>query len=372
MLHVSSKTGKISPCRAVKDNCPYKDIHDKFNGHYETIEEIEDYIERKNSNSYESSLNRKKSYTEASLPRSIKESSAYQELLYSSMLPEGEEYTREVIEKYTLKNLDEKISQIASSNFYQHINRINSKDFEDMSPRDILENIRSRYSKVYSSSKIRTPKRLLEDGSNLQESSVAEIDDFMLESCEALARLESDELRAITLWSGDGHLFASKKDILSIDSNSSSDFDQWVKRNQREIVSEVPDKDIDEYISILNKAIQKGEESNSSRILYRGIRDDILSATKNLNEKYEIGKELSLNRITSSTIDPKIALNFGDFILEMKTSKGIGISPISDAGCDELEVLLASDTKFKIIGKKRIYNKDLDKYNTVIELEDIE
>lgn len=48
-FHLNLSTGKIGKCKATNGKCPFIDESDEFDGHYETIEEIEDYIERKNS-----------------------------------------------------------------------------------------------------------------------------------------------------------------------------------------------------------------------------------------------------------------------------------------------------------------------------------
>lgn len=375
-FHVSSKTGLIDTCRASTGRCPFIDASDPEQGHYSSIEEVEAYIERKNLLRSPGLQAEPSESKPKALPENIKRSTAYKNL-HSGFMPSDEGYKAEELENFALRALSNKLQEISEIENFSSlpVRSLNKDNFTEFSPRDNLEIIRSHYGNLYRNSVIRSPERLLPDGSNLQESSVAEIDDFILESCEALSELDTEEIRSLTLWTGEGYLFASKKDLLEREHGVifRDKFEQWTFESHVGIVKEVPDKDVDAYLDLVNSSIRKAEKSNSERVLYRGIREEtVLSKGSNGEylESYREGTELELDRISSFTIDPTVARNFGNTVLEIKTSKGVGISPISEMGVDELEVLMAKGTKFRAGKTKKILD-DTGNLLTVIELEDL-
>lgn len=104
MYHYNTETGVVGQCKAQKGRCPFIDASDTSSGHYETLSEIDEYLERKSSKdlsieSHDSSLCKTDFSSPESIERLKKEFSSNPTVILMDFEANAKENTNEYLEE---------------------------------------------------------------------------------------------------------------------------------------------------------------------------------------------------------------------------------------------------------------------------------
>lgn len=188
------------------------------------------------------------------------------------------------------------------------------------------------------------------------------VSSYLQDSAEWSKKLTPKEQNAAAYWTGCGSSVAyqcmtrGRADFRGYQSTDEKDDDYF---------------DAKSYVEQVNSALEKSTLKEPV-VVYRGMRegivgrevieefynnygkpqcDDLPVTSKWIESNYPVGKELEFTTPQSASHSPTIAEGFSDgVVLEIKASKAAPVGVLSSWGVNELEYIVPSSTKYKVLG----------------------
>lgn len=219
----------------------------------------------------------------------------------------------------------------------------------------------------------------------------AVISSYLHDSAEWSKKLTPKEQNAAAYWTGCGSSVAyqcmtrGRADFRGYQSTDEKDDDYF---------------DANSYVEQVNSALEKSTLKEPV-VVYRGMRegivgqdvvkefyanydkphcDDLPVSSQWIESNYPVGKEVEFTTPQSASYSPNVAEGFADgVVLEIKASKAAPVGVLSSWGVNELEYVVPSSTKYKVLGHQKnaqyeITLRDGKKENrrvTVVQLEQL-